>query len=552
MMQDGKRGDIFNGSSFVFVLSLCLLFLISGVIVLLQRDVYGLETRAALFVRAILNGQGLFCPVLFNRPYPDYPPLYFLIAAAFCSLKAPDSALCIAMPSLLSGTILLAMVFYSARKHLGPNVAAAASLVLLGTPEFWLKSEKATVDMLLALIVFCSNWFFFEAYILNESKRSMEKTLGPLFLALSYLVKGPIGIVLCFFPCAIFLTIRKDYHSLGRCMLSSGLFAIFITSLYLGGLYYQGGEDLVLRVLDAELISRISGKANRPFYYYFVYMAVVFFPWILFFGTACFKKSRKCTMWMFSCLRSTDFNLFITLFTLTGIVPFLLASSRHGRYLLPAFPPIAILLGCTLEKAVTVFEKKRAARAVEHYQKKIFLIISLLLFILFPIISGRNLAGAAGLAAFISCCYLSSAFILKNIHKKLHHITFLCLLIFLVTGAVTILLEPAMSQKESGRQFVLHTEQEAGAKNGIFLVGIKPDGEGLKYCLFSRYYPGRIHFLKGPGALCTLPGKAIVVTYEKDLASLSYSLMHHKYTVITRGYIHNKKVVSLYLPPRAS
>ena len=545
MKEYHRKGSQFGASPAFFVFVLSLLFLFAALLVLVQRDIYGLETRVALFVRDILRGEGLFCPTLFGRPYPDYPPLYFLLSAPFCLLMGKICALCISVPSLLGATALLVLVFQFTRRHLGESLALVSSLILLSTPEFFLKAERATLDMLLALSVFSSNMFLFQGFWEEKGKSRVKKGLGFLFMALSYLVKGPVGIVLCTLPLAAFLALKRDIRRLFIFLLFTALTGGLVIGLHFLGLFFQGGVELVFRVLDAQFLSRISGRANKPFYFYFFYLFGAFSPWLLLIGALCLKRARSCIRQRYDCFSGQDFNIFVVIMASGTILPFLFATSRHGRYLLPAFPAISIILSCLLLKERDPSNIIKPLNIIMRNWKKLFFFAGLLLLLLFIIISGMDLAILLTLLLLFVAVFAASRYLFGKVSGPTQPVLLYGVLIFFLISGLAITLEPQVSRRESGRQFVQETERAVKSALGVYLFRLKPDGEGLKYCLFSRYYPEKITFFRDESRVRTLPEGAIMVVYERDMKRISKDLKKRKYKIISEGYIHNRKVYSL-------
>ncbi len=547
MKQQNAEGDSFEASPFFFVLVLSLLFLFTSLLVLVQRDIYGLETRVALFVKGVLKGEGLFCPILFGRPYPDYPPLYFLLSAPFCLLMGRVCALCISIPSLLGATALLVLVFSFTRKYAGGIQAAISSLILFATPEFFLKAERATLDMLLALSVFSSNMLLFQGFWEQEGKNRIKKGLGYLFMAFSYLVKGPVGLVLCIIPIASFLALKRDVRKLVIFFVYAAVTCGLVAGLHLLALFFQGGEELVFRVLNAQILSRISGSANKPFYFYFFYLLVVFSPWWLLLGGLCVKKARSCIKQRSICFSGNDFNVFVVLMAVGTILPFLFATSRHGRYLLPVFPAISILFTCLLCQEVDASETMGRLNIITRHWKRVFVFISFLLVAIFFINHGKEPFSFLALVLLFTGVFLALMYFFARAPGTWRPIFLYGILIFVFAAGLTCTLEPGISKKESGRQFVMESEGSVNAAAGVFLFRFKPDGEGLKYALYSRFSSGEITFFKNEDMLKSLPKGAMLVVYEKDKRKVLKVLESRKYKIISKGYIHAKKVLSIFI-----
>ena len=547
MKEQNAEGGPFEASPSFFVLVLSLFFLFAALLVLVQRDIYGLETRVALFVRDILRGEDLFCPTLFGRPYPDYPPLYFLLSAPFCLLMGRVCAFCISLPGLLGATVLLVLVFSFTRKYVGDTQAALSSLILFATPEFFLKAERATLDMLLALSVFTSNMLLFQGFWEEEGKNRIKKGLGYLFMALSYLVKGPVGLVLCTIPITAFFALKRDVRKLVIFFVYAAITCGLVAGLHLLALFFQGGEELVFSVLNAQFLSRISGTANKPFYFYFFYLLGAFAPWLLLLGAFCLKRARSCIKQRSSCFSGNDFNVFVALMAVGAILPFLFATSRHGRYLLPAFPAIAILFSCFLCRKAEASETMARLKIITRYWKGIFVFVCLLLVAIFFINLGKEPSSFLALVFLLTGVFLALRYFSIKAPGTSKPVFLYGILTFLLVAGLIVTLEPGISKKESGRQFVQETERIVKAPVGVFLFRFKPDGEGLKYTFYSRFSPGKITFFRKEGRVETLPKGAILVVYEKDMKRVLKRLENRKYNIISAGYIHQKKVSSLFM-----
>ena len=462
---------------FVFLFS----FFIAGIIVLFLRDPFGLEIRAGVFVRDILEQASYICPTTFGEPYFDYPPLFFVLESFFCRFCKEISALCLALPSLLSATIIIYLVYIVGKNFYNENTAIIASLILFATPEFWLKAEKATLDMSLSLSCFASIMAFYNYFFLKRNL--LIFLLAFLFLAASYFLKGLIGIVLIISPFIIFFILLKEYRLLCNFLFMSFLYTACLLIIHFFLLRNHFGDEIVLNILNSQVLSRVGHQSNKPFYYYFVYLFLVFSPWFLWIFYLILK--RYLTVLDVKIFKNR-FTLFLICVFLGEFAPFVVASSKHSRYLLPLFPFISLFLASYLSRFFTL-------KDLTHKKSRLFL--------------------------------LSSIFL------------------FFATVLTTFAIEPFISKKESGRLFVYNTEATLSDDYIIYLYKMKKDGDGLKYALFSKFYPANIKFLHSIDDIKHISTSGVIVTFEKDLKHLIDKITFKK--LITTGFIHNKKVVAL-------
>ncbi len=532
-------------SPFLLVVAVCIFFLISGILVLSLRDIYGMEARIGLFVRAMLSGQGFFCPLLYNKPYPDYPPLYFLISWLFCNPIGHVCPVCISAPSLFSGTLLLIVLFMVSKSYIGQRAALMSSVILVASPKFWPMAQSASIDMLLALFCLLANVSFFHGYCLEDGEGSRNaRMLGFVFMSISYLVKGPIGLVISSLPTAVFLIIKRRTRLLA-CFFSFALLSsAIVIGFYMAGIYSQGGLALVEQVLSAQLLSRISGQANKPFYYYPVFLLLAFLPVFILLGFIYQDRFARAGRTFKQCL-ATEFSLFMAIFTISALLPFFFASSRHGRYLLPAFCPIALLLSCFI------------AKSLENEEKEIFPLLKWLslglvatVYLIVPILyfwdpfhSSLPWWSIAGFF-FIGTAVLGIFFLPKDDSLIMSSRFFLS--VFFIILGISLGVQPGLSKRESGRQFVLMTESMVKARM-IFLAGFRPDGDGLKYSLYSRYYPNDIRFLPSLKNISLMPKASLLILYAKEFdGHKGKEINLDKFSIISEGYIHSKKTIALY------
>ncbi|MGC9022682.1 MAG: hypothetical protein ACP5J5_06165, partial [Dissulfurimicrobium sp.] len=112
-----------------------------------------------------------------------------------------------------------------------------------------------------------------------------------------------------------------------------------------------------------------------------------------------------------------------------------------------------------------------------------------------------------------------------------------------------LIFEPALSKAESGKSFVMDAERDLKRPMQIVLYGIKQDGDGVKYALFSKtlskdilFIPKSVKDLKR----YMLPTKFIMVGYKKDILELEERTRHTlAFTQTAIGHIHKKEVTAV-------
>ncbi len=522
-------------------------FLFSIVVVLWHREIYGLETRSALFVRDMLAGGSLMVPHLYGRPYTDYPCLFFIFQYVFSLPSGHVTALSISLPSALSASGLILLTWWFTKDHLREKVAFIATICLAALPEFWLKAQKATIDMLLALECSIAIVCLFQA---EKAGRKQVSRAFNLFAYLSILAgvltKGLVGLLplFCWF---LYLALQKRFMDILIAIPKWILISVAAICLEAMLFFKTGGIQLVEQAISSQFLSRIGGQPNKPFYYYFIYLALSFLPWILWIlAQLSLMKRSSYTRTESQKVEGLDDNRLLPLLVAwsSGIlIPYLLSASRHGRYILPAFMPLAIAMALPISRLTDMLDEEDVHRLL----RGVFIlsitagIILLVLFVWNPFGSRR----AFGALVLLSTMAFFCAWIGWRLEIDIRPFFLFAILMTYSTSAACLTIEPGISQKESAQEFAMCTEKSLSPGEKVILVGLKPDKNGIKYALFSTAYPKTLLFIQGPEGLENLSLPFVLVIPEKDLEIIAPFLSRHVTRILCQGSIHNRKVLSL-------
>lgn len=116
-------------------------------------------------------------------------------------------------------------------------------------------------------------------------------------MAIGVLTKGPVGFILPFLIILTYLILKRDVGVLKETRPWIGemlFFFIVFTWVYLASVY--GGEEYTYQILFKQNVGRFANSFahKRPFYYYFIYFPLNFFPWSVFIpGIAIYLFSKK-------------------------------------------------------------------------------------------------------------------------------------------------------------------------------------------------------------------------------------------------------------------
>ncbi len=488
------------------------------------RDIHGMEARNALFAREVFQQGISIIPYMMGRPYPDYPPLYFILEYIFSIPAGRVTTFSAVLPSAISAACLVYLTWSYTRK-VSPDLALISSLVLATAPGFWLRAGHATVDMMLALTTFGA---FLVLMKLAENHHSLTKTMSLafsalIFIGLSMLIKGPVGVVIPLGATGLFLLMERAWKNFFVfCALSLGA-AVLLAGLYFSTVYLQGGVELTFKVWENQVGDRVGTQPNKPAYYYIIQIVTSFSPWLLLIAILPIIMKRKNKETLQNCpvtkaqknLEQTNINCSTLLRqcaagTVFIFALFTMASSRHGRYLLPAYPFMAILIAAGIQATAchvwkNHLKSQNPERFNPHYRNT----------------GALAMYNLAGLASVITAVLIATA---------------------LLINAVAI--EPVMASRESGRRFMEEVEKQNRNNCPVLVYGINPDGDGLKLAFYSNT---RLHFLKNVEDLKETHGPAIVILYKKRIKELEKIRKNVQTRQIASGLVHRKEVIALEL-----
>jgi len=288
-----------------------------------------------------------------GAPYYDKPAPYFWLVALCINLLGL-SELAVRLPSALAAALTVGFVFLWGSVSGGLKRGLWSGVILATSMEFVALGRLGKMDMVFT--------FFFTAALLSflRWKEHGKGSIWPfyLFLGLASLAKGPVGIIL---PCLIVglaLAIEKRWERLREMNLVWGLGLI----IFISGPWY-----LVAALRDPEYIKTFFWNHNvlrffalekginhpEPIYFFIPVLLAGFLPWSFFLppiGHRVWERRHD---------EGKEERLFLVVWVFTVLLFFSLARNKLGTYLLPLFPPLALLAADAIRQFVADKEGKK-------------------------------------------------------------------------------------------------------------------------------------------------------------------------------------------------
>jgi 4-amino-4-deoxy-L-arabinose transferase-like glycosyltransferase len=318
--------------------------------------------------REMLERHDLLTPYSNYQPFYEKPILiYWAIAAAYKAFGVSEWAA--RLPSALSGVFCVTSLYALSRQWIKRRAAALACLVLLASPLFVVVGHLCLTDMMLTFFMTCA--------ALSLFARFFGGSIGFLFLAyavlgLAMLAKGPVALVLVGGALCLYLLCRgpdpqmKLHHFWWQRLWSlhpiAGLLLVFAISApwYIAEYSATHGE-FFQEFFIRQNLGRAAGTVNHqnPWYYYIPFLFGGTFPWWLFLAVS---PQSIVHLWRRrkSPARAHQLGLLSLCWAVLIVGLFSAVRTKLATYILPAFPPLALLTGIVLDCALRLhFVRKR-------------------------------------------------------------------------------------------------------------------------------------------------------------------------------------------------
>jgi 4-amino-4-deoxy-L-arabinose transferase-like glycosyltransferase len=316
-------------------LAAALLFFSSLNIPLQEPD----EVRYAEVPRQMLSGDSWLVPVLNGEPYLDKPPLtYWLVMASYEVFGVHDwSARLVAS---CAAFLTVVLTWRWATSMSGPRIGLATALVLTLTGRFVYLARMLTPDTILCLCT-VAGWTGFQLAQSAPRLRWTWLIVSAIGTGLGVMTKGPVAVVLVLAP-GLLLHLLP---ALRGCLRFSHLAVWLGIVIGVAAPWY-----LVVALREPVFLEHFFWRHNvtrfvaafdhaEPFWFFLPGLILGTLPWCLALPAPGLKPARESAS-----VRDHALLLPLLAFTWT-VVFFSYSASKRAGYVLPAFPPLALMLG---------------------------------------------------------------------------------------------------------------------------------------------------------------------------------------------------------------
>ncbi|HBY10097.1 hypothetical protein A2473_01120 [candidate division WWE3 bacterium RIFOXYC2_FULL_42_13] len=282
----------------------------------------------------------------------EKPPLYMWFMSLFMSVMGAIP-LAARLPSALMGFFTVMMIYFAGKKMFSKTAGFLSALVLLTTTQYLYYSRAAMTDVTAAFFISAS---LFSYIFVRGKKKSFLWLIPGVFAGFAVMTKGVVGLlpfpVIILSELYLLLTGQSKFsvRALKPVLFMLLGWAVLALPWHIYT-YKMFGMPFLEQYLGYHVwdraITAIEDK-GRPFFWYLVVLKVSMRLWFVVLLAALpfalYKVFKKRRVYVFLLI----WTLFIFFF-------FSAAKSKLVWYVIPMYPPLALLVGAFIDKALNYF-----------------------------------------------------------------------------------------------------------------------------------------------------------------------------------------------------
>jgi 4-amino-4-deoxy-L-arabinose transferase-like glycosyltransferase len=307
--------------------------------------------------------QGRLVPHLNERPRLQKPPLAYWLSDLSFHMLDSDSAGAGRVPFVIAAWLTAGLNLLIGTRLFGPRAGTFAMAGMIGSvlgARYGLLAETDVLTMLGVTAAVCANWFAAEQAMAREEReqgdvrRPSLRAVALLFqagavaTALTILAKGPQGAFPVLFLIALAAWRRR--WSPVMAWLRSGALLTLLAIASPWFVYIFSTVDYAT-VVEEIRVASLGGEHRGTFLKYLGYLPVDALPWTAFVALGVGYGVRRARR---------DHRLAgLLLWAAVILLPLCLAGQKQRHYLMPLMPPLMLLAGWYVDRAVRAGRQNR-------------------------------------------------------------------------------------------------------------------------------------------------------------------------------------------------
>lgn len=349
------------------IVDVCFLTILAAIVFSLFSGSYPLtvpdEARYIEIAREMLSSGNYITPHLDGSIFLDKPILFYWIESIIIRFLGLHAWSVRILPEFF-GVLGCVFSYWGGLKLYNRRTGLLSALIQMSMFLYFVMAHYTNMDLMVAVFISCALWLFIVA--VDETRANMRRIYflaAYFFIGFGFLTKGLIGIV---FPGAIaffWMLLSGEWKILKEMCLPWGCFIVLLiitpwlflvqkqTSFFF---YYFFYNQQVFRFLSTQF------HEGQPFYYYLIVIPLGVFPWVFFLLQSGFDFFKLAI----ANAKKNQKELFLLIWPLFILIFFSIPHSKLIGYVLPIFPPLAVMIARYLDTHWDVLPKKLSFKVV--------------------------------------------------------------------------------------------------------------------------------------------------------------------------------------------
>lgn len=341
------------------------------------------EGRYLEVAREMVQSGNYITPHLDGTAFLDKPILFYWIEAALIKLLGVHEWSTRLLPVSFA-TLGCVFNYLAGAKLFSRRTGLLAAYLLMSSLIYFFIAHYANMDLMVAVLITGSLYAAIIGLAATETAKQRSYYLWGAYVlaALAFLTKGLMGIVFPMMIIGAWLLIQRDWRVLLKLRIISGFIIFIVITLPWLIAVTQQNPDFLQYFFITQQFSRYTTQhfnEHKPVYFYIIVILVGLIPWVLFLiqslyyqlSQACHNSGAQPSIRRYLLL----WPLLITLF-------FSIPDSKLIGYILPAIPPLPLLIANYLDEKGPFLARSRTFKLTMIIGIILSLIIAVTLLVL--------------------------------------------------------------------------------------------------------------------------------------------------------------------------
>lgn len=301
------------------------------------------EGRYAEIAREMVQNSQYFIPHLDGILYFEKPILFYWLLALAIKIAGLNLWALRSVNAIL-GVLTCLLTYFFGRCFYDRLTGLAAAAILATSTLYFAMVHMANLDLTVTFFITACLYAFFAAIQSNQpASQKNWMTLAAIFAACALLTKGLIGIVFPILIGLVYLLLQKQLKLL-QSLISFRIIFIFIliAAPWHILIAQKHPEFLYFYFIEQHIVRYATENIGhlQPVWFFLPVLFIGLFPWIVFFPKVLIQSFKN----IINKKSKSHCDLYFLIWFLVIFCFFSFSQSKLIPYILPAFPPLSILI----------------------------------------------------------------------------------------------------------------------------------------------------------------------------------------------------------------